>query len=382
MPLATSRRFPALIFVLAIAATHPVLSPARAQEAAPAQTVLVQTTAMREIHPEFTHPAVIEAEQKATIRPFTTSQVVASYVLPGAVVKKGDLLFEMDDREARFALAEAKAALAVARAQQGERQLEFERKQTLVRRQSAAKSELDLATAQLDAAKAQVASAQAAVERADKVVADTRIYAPFEGRISAAYASVGDIVMPNNPTQPLPLAEMVALDPIYALGFISQQNYDIFIQRRDDMRAAQVEIPKLVLTLVLPSGQEYPHTGKFVSWDFQAAATRGSIAARAEFANPDGVLLPGMNVTIRGNAAQAVNAVTVPQRAVGQDQQGHYVMTVDAEGKVLRKNIQVGIRDGADWTVIDGLEEGATVIVEGLQKVREGVSVKTEPFKK
>ena len=89
-----------------------------------------------------------------------------------------------------------------------------------------------------------------------------------------------------------------------------------------------------------------------------------------------------MNVTIRGNAAQAVNAVTVPQRAVGQDQQGHYVMTVDAEGKVLRKNIQVGIRDGADWTVIDGLEEGATVIVEGLQKVREGVSVKTEPFKK
>nr|WP_246184846.1 efflux RND transporter periplasmic adaptor subunit [Paracoccus aestuariivivens] len=345
-------------------------------------TVLVQTAERREIHPEFNHPAVIEAEQKATIRPVVTGQVIASYVTPGAIVKKGDLLFELDDRDLRFALAGAQAAVALAKANAGEAQLEYNRKRTLVSRQTASQSELDVATAQLDAAKAQVQSAEAAVDRATKAVADTKIVAPFEGRISAANVSVGDYVMPNNPAQPLPLAEIVGLDPIFATGFVSQQAYDVFVQRRNKMRDAGTEIPKLVLNLIMPSGQIYPQTGSFVSWDFQAAATRGSIAARAEFPNPDGVLLPGMNVTLRGNTVEGIDAVTIPQRAVGQDQQGHYVMTVDAEGKVARQNVEVGIRDGADWTIIDGLEEKATVIVEGLQKVREGDIVKTEPFQK
>ncbi|MDS9469499.1 efflux RND transporter periplasmic adaptor subunit [Paracoccus sp. MBLB3053] len=352
-----------------------------AQEAQPAPTVLVQTATQREIHPEFAHPGVIEAENKATIRPLVTAQIIGNHVVPGAIVEKGELLFELDDRDFRSNLLEAEAALAVARAQVGERQLEFERKQTLVSRETAAQSELDLATAQLDAAKAQVQAAQAAVERAGKALEDTKIYAPFEGRISAANYGVGDVVSPNNPIQPEPLAEIVALDPIYVLGYLSQQVYDLFIQRRDRMQAAGTAIPKLELTLELPSGQIYPGKGRFVSWDFQAAATRGSIAARAEFPNPDGVLLPGMNVTLRGNAVEAINAVTVPQRAVGQDQQGHYVLTVGDEGKVIRNNIEVGIRDGADWTVISGLEDGANVIVEGLQKVREGQEVETQPFK-
>lgn len=173
---------------------------------------------------------------------------------------------------------------------------------------------------------------------------------------------------------------MVALDPIYALGYVSQQAYDLFIQRRDRMQAEGIEIPDLALNLILPSGQIYPETGTFVSWDFQAAANRGSIAARAEFANPGGVLLPGMNVMLRGNLVEAIEAITVPQRAVGQDQQGHYVMVVGEDGTVSRRNIEVGIRDGADWTVPTGLEEGDNVIVEGLQKVREGQTVATQPF--
>ncbi|MDT1063297.1 efflux RND transporter periplasmic adaptor subunit [Paracoccus sp. CPCC 101403] len=356
-------------------------APAQAQEAAAPVKVQVVPAERRSIRPEFSHPAIIEAQATASVRPLVGGQIVERNVTPGDIVKKGDLLFRIDDREYKFALAEAKAALQLTEAEQSEMKIEFERSRTLVSRGTSAQQELDLAQAKYAAAQAKVASAQVAIDRAQKNLDDTQIHAPFDGRISAAARAVGDFVQPADPTQPDPMAEIVRLDPIYAVGFISQQVYNDFQRRRERMEDQGQDIPDLQIDLILPGGDKYPETGKFVSWDFQAAASRGSIAARAEFANPNGELLPGENVILHGQTVEALDRVVVPQRAVGQDQEGQYVMVVGPDNVVQRRLLELGIRDGADWTVNKGLEQGESVIVEGLQKVRPGATVTPEPFK-
>jgi RND family efflux transporter MFP subunit len=355
-------------------------APSWAQDAPDPVRVLVTEAQLRSIRPGFEHPAVVEALETAAVRPVVGGQIVERDVTPGDVVEEGDLLFRIDDREYRFALAEAEAALKLASAEEEQRRIELDRSRQLVERQAVAQQELDLAQAYFDAAQAKVAMAQAQVDRARKALEDTEIRAPFGGRISAARRAVGDIVQLGDPTQPEPMAEIVRLDPIYAISFISQQVYNEFLRRRDRMEQQGQEIPELELTLILPGGAEYPETGTFVSWDFEAAATRGSIAARAEFPNPHGELLPGENVTIRGRLIEALDRVVVPQRAVAQDQEGRFVMVVGPDNTVERRLLELGLRDGADWTVIEGLDDGERVIVEGLQKVRPGVTVATEPF--
>ena len=125
----------------------------------------------------------------------------------------------------------------------------------------------------------------------------------------------------------------------------------------------------------LSSGTEYPHPGKFENWDSSAVATAGTLGARALFPNPSQLLLPGQNVTVRGRLLQEIDAVLVPQKSVSQDQQGHYVLLVSADGTVRRQNVEMGLRQGADWIVREGLEPGERVIVEGLQKARPGQRV-------
>ncbi len=351
-----------------------------AQDAAAAPVVLVSQAERRSIRPAFEHPAVIESLETASVRSLVAAQVIASHVHPGAIVRQGDLLFELDPRDYEFALSEAQASLRLEQANANQAKLEFERVDRLAGTEAVSQQQRDLSRAQYDVANAKVAMAQVQVERAQKDLDDTKIYAPFEGRISAANRAVGDYIVPGDPTQPEPMARIVRLDPIYALVYVSQQVYNEFLRRRERLQDAGEDIPTLEVTLTLPGGEVYPHVGKFVSWDFQAAASRGSIAGRAEFPNPEGKLLPGENVTISGRLVEAVDRVVIPQRAVAQDQEGRYVMVVGADGIVERRLVELGIRDGSDWTVIDGLEDGETVIVEGLQLVRPGIEVSTRPF--
>ncbi len=372
-------RFLLSLAVLAAALTEGP-GPAAAQQAAPEVRVLTTDAKMRSIRPEFVHPAIIEARERTALRPLVGGKIVERDVTPGDIVKEGDLLFKIDDRDYRYALAEAKASLALAKAEEGVRKIELDRARKLVERETAAQQQLDLAQAYFDASQAKVEMAAAKVESAEKSVSDTEIRAPYGGRISAANYAVGGIVQLGDPTQPAPLAEIVRLDPIYVVGFISQQIYNEFLRRRERLASGGQEVPKLELTLILPGGAEYPEKGTFVSWDFQAAAARGSIAARAEFANPHGELLPGENVTIRGRLVEALDRVVIPQRAVAQDQEGRYVMVVRPDNTVEKRHVELGIRDGTDWTVIDGLEDGERVVVEGLQKVRPGATVTPEPF--
>ena len=136
------------------------------------------------------------------------------------------------------------------------------------------------------------------------------------------------------------------------------------------------DVPDVVLQLELAGGHIYPHEGTFQDWDNTSAATSGTIAGRVLFANPDGLLLPGQNVVLRGHTLTPIEAPVIPQRAVLQDQQGHYVMTVDTNDTVRRKNVEVGVRAGKDWVIRSGLEDGDRVILDGGGALKEGTPVR------
>ena len=373
--------FSVQLLLFAIGGTGP--GDALAQEAgaeASGPVVLVQSVETRDILPSFTHPARIEAMDTASVRSTLRAQITALYITAGEIVEKGDLLVELDETDYQIALAQAKANLKQAEASALKVELDLDRAERLVQANTVSQREVEYARAQVDVAHAKVEIAQAQIAQAEANLADTKVYAPFGGRISAPKYAVGDLFSPGDPTQANNIAEIVSLDPIYAVGLVDQTNYFEFLARRVKLEEAGRSIPPLEIGLILPGNIIYEHTGRFENWDNTAVASTGTIAARVLFPNPDGVLLPGQNVTISGKVIEPVRAPTIPQRAVSFDQQGHFVWVVEGDGTVERHNVEVGIRTGADWTVLEGLTDGDQVVVEGLQKLRPGIAVTAQPF--
>ncbi|MXU64374.1 efflux RND transporter periplasmic adaptor subunit [Oceanomicrobium pacificus] len=356
-------------------------APLLAQDAAqPAPVALVQTVEVVSLRPSFSHPARIEAIDTASVRPTIKAIVTALHIEAGSIVEEGDLLVELDDTDFRIALATAEANLKQQEAATLKADLDLDRAQQLVKNNTVSQREVEYAQAQADVAHARVDVARAQVDQAEANLKDTKVYAPFGGRISAAQYAVGDLFSPGDPTQPPYIATIVRLDPIYAVGLVDQANYFTFLARRVAFLESGRSIPPLEIDLILPGENVYPLKGRFQNWDNTAVSSTGTIAARIEFPNPDGVLLPGQTVVIRGQVIEPIEAPLVPQRAVSLDQQGHFVWVVDGSNMVTRRNIQVGIRSGADWTVQEGLDAGDKVVVEGLQRMREGVTVDPKPY--
>jgi RND family efflux transporter MFP subunit len=349
----------------------------KAEEAPPAApqapSVVVMQVETREVRSSFEFPGVVEADEVATIRPEVAGTIRSRNVTPGATVEEGDLLFELDPADYEAALSEAEALLQSARAEVRQAENNWQRAQDLKPDGFISQLDFDKAESRVAVTRAAVARAESALEVAQLNLRRTRIVAPFAGTISAAGVAQGDYVTPAANV----LCEIVKLDPIYVISGVDQKIYDLFVQRQRERAAAGADASKLQLDIVLPSGRIYEHRGEFENWDaFSGSA--GTIEARVKVPNPDGILLPGENVSVRGEGAEASNLPVVPQRAVSQDQQGHYAMTVDGNGVVVRKNLELGSRSGGFWAVASGLDAGETVIVEGLQKVRPGMVVETQ----
>ncbi|WP_439136307.1 efflux RND transporter periplasmic adaptor subunit, partial [Pseudomaricurvus sp.] len=227
------------------------------------------------------------------------------------------------------------------------------------------------AKANVSVAKASVGKAQAQLEKAQLDIKHTKIYAPFSGRISKPAYAVGDNVTPSGKA----LFELVQLDPIYIATSVELSKYNAIVMLRTKMEHEGREIPEFHVSLTLAGNVDYPEEGEFQNWSHESAESSGMIIARAVFPNPDGLLLPGQNVTVKGKAMQEVTRIVIPQTHVRQDQQGHFVLLVDNDQIIQRQNIDVGIRDGKDWAVKTGLDEGARVISPGMQGLKPGMAV-------
>ena len=315
--------------------------------------------------------ATLDGYVNAQIQPQVTGYLITQNYKEGSSVRKGQILFEIDPRPFQALLDEASAQLAQAEAQQGKTKLDVDRDTPLAKERAIAQSQLDNDIQANLAAKAAVKSAEAQVEQAQLNLDFTHVTSLVDGIAGIAQVQIGNLVSPTTA-----LTSVSQVNPIKAYFPISEQEYMHFAARINAQ--TQQEVPKDAppLDLVLADGTVYPHKGRVLSTDRQVDVTTGSIRLVSSFPNPNNILRPGQFGRVRAAAETRIGALLVPQRAV-TELQGTYQVAVVGEGdKVNVRAVQVGDRVGGMWIIQSGVKAGELVIVEGLQKVREGAVVK------
>ena len=314
----------------------------------------------------------------AQIRAQVTGYLLKRPYVEGSFVKKGDLLFELDPRKFRAALGQAQGDLAKAEAQLMKTKLDVERDRPLAEQGAISRKELVDSIQAYEAAKGATAAAQAAVEQAKINLAWTRITAPIDGVVGIAKAQIGDLIDANTE-----LTSMSTLDPIRVYFPISEQDYlgaAEKIQQRYKERAEGEKYKGASLELILGGETIYPHKGQYYLVDRQVDVKTGTIRVAALFPNPKNILRPGQFARVRAVTKTREKALLVPQRAVTEMQGSYQVAVVTPESTVDIRPVKVGERTGSLWIIEQGLKPGERVVVEGLQKVKAGMTVNPEPL--
>lgn len=342
------------------------------QSAAKPPAVTVAGVAKRDIAESSRFVGKIEAVDSADLIARVDGFLAEVAVRDGAYVQEGDVLFRIERERYDADLAGARAALAQAEADLALAEIELERNERLLASDTVAQSQYDAALAQRDAGKARGDAAEAGVRQAELNVGYTEIRAPFEGRIGRIAFSAGDVVGPSKG----PIATLVKVAPVYAAFSLNEGDFlDALARHGGNIRDGIDPANSPPVTLTLPNGEAFGETGRVVFIDNRIDPATGTIGLRAEFDNASGVLAPGIFVTVEITAKEAQTRLVVPQAAIQRDQKGPFALVVGSEGTVEQRYVGLGPQTGTDFVVDDGLQEGESVIVEGLQRVRPGVPV-------
>ena len=305
----------------------------------------------------------------AQIRAQVSGYLMAQNYKEGALVKKGEALFQIDARTFEATLNQAQAQLDMASAQLGKTELDVKRFTPLAKDNAISQEELDDAMQANLAAKASVEAAKAAVQQAKLNVEFASVTSPIEGIAGLARAQIGDLVGPGSGN----LTIVSTLDPIKVYFTVNEQYYLNHLARYlDEKRASNGD---LQLELVLANGSVYPRKGTFYFLDRQVEPGTGAIQVAALFPNPGNVLRPGQYARVRARTEVRQGVVLVPQRAVTELQGSFQVDVVDSANKVSIRPVRVGEQMGKSWIIEEGLKSGERVIVEGLQKARPDMVV-------
>lgn len=358
----------ALLATLGLAACDQAEDESGAAAAMPPPAVGVVPATRQEVTPSLDFVGRIEAVDVVDLEARVTGFLVEKAVADGAMVEAGQRLFEIEPEPFEVAVAASRARLAGAEADLLNARLHRERMEELVAREAQPQARLDDAEALEAEAQAGVDAAEAALRQAEIDLGYTSIEAPFAGRLGRITVSEGAVVGPDRG----PLARLVKLDPVYATIPVTDRAM-LAVRRSQDTPG------QFLPFLQLADGSLLEEPGQFAFFEPQVSETTSTIDVRATFANPEGLLLPGQFVTVKVRSAEPEMALTVPQTAVQQDQVGFFVLTVDAENRVGETRVEMGERLDTNWIVTGGLEEGESVIVDGLQKVRPGAVVAPSP---
>ncbi|MGA2751945.1 MAG: efflux RND transporter periplasmic adaptor subunit [Verrucomicrobiota bacterium] len=312
----------------------------------------------------------------ATIRAQVTGYLIAQDYREGDAIKKGDLLFEIDPRPFQAALDQAKGLLAQAEARLGKTELDVKRYAPLLKDRAVSQEEYDDAVQANLEAKAAVLSANAQVEQAQLNLDFTRITSPIDGIASIAKGQIGDLVGPGTGE----LTTVSTINPIKAYYNVTEQAYINFAKLFSTESDRAERLKQLEIQLILGDGSVYPQIGRIYTPDREIGITTGALRLEARFPNPDGALRPGEFVRVRVKFDVNRGALLVPQRAVSELQGTYQVDVVDADNKVHIQPVTVGERSGSLWTIEQGVEPGQRIVVEGLQKIRDGILVSPTNF--
>ncbi len=365
----------AAMALAACGANEQVVAPPRAM---PAAEVGVVTVAPRNVGLITELPGRLEASRVAQVRARVAGILEKRLFREGSDVKAGQRLFEIDSAPYRAAAASAAASLARAQANLTQAAAQAERYQPLVEANAISKQEYVSAVAAHKLAEADVAAARAAVQTAEINLGYASVSSPISGRIGRTLVTEGALVGQGEATQ---LALVQQIDPIFVNFTQSSgelQNLRKALASGRLKRASAVK--SAAVRLVLEDGSEYAAAGKLLFADLSVDPTSGQVMLRAELPNPDGVLLPGMYVRVRLEQAQAQDVMQLPQQAVTRSATGDSVMVVGAEGKVTPRPVKLGAAQDGQWIVLEGLQTGEQVMVDGFQKLRGGAPVKAVPW--
>jgi membrane fusion protein (multidrug efflux system) len=333
---------------------------------APAPSVIVVPVISKSVADSSDFVGQTEAFQSVDLRARVTGFLLEQSFKEGNNVKKGDVLFVIDPSEfnAKQDVAAAKVEHAKAVIQEAENQLR--RYAKLEASGTFSPAQLDKAKADAGKARADLAAAQADLKTAELDVGYTKVTSPIDGRIGGSSVDAGNLIGPDSGI----LATVVALDPVRVNFAVSERTYLNYTQAKKDSKSAGFT-PKIKLA----NDQIYPHDGKLDFIDNRVDPSTGTIKVRVEFPNPDALILPGQFVNVTLVSAEPKEQVVVPQVAIQENQTGPFVLVVDKDNRVELRPVKTGQRNGTEIAVADGLTVGESIIVEGIQKVRPGMTV-------
>jgi membrane fusion protein, multidrug efflux system len=342
--------------------------------AAPAPSVIVAPVVTQEVTDTSNYVGRVTAINKVDIVARVPGFIEERTFTEGQLVKKGDLLFRIEQDTYRAAVEQQQANLAKAKAVEVNASLQLQRGKALLPKQFVPQSQVDQQTATQRSAAADILQVQAALDQANINLGYTDIRSPIDGRIGIANYTVGNLVGPTTGS----LATIVSFDPIYVLFQASSRDVLEFKRR---LLESGPQAGHVTVRVRLSDGKLYPEPGSADFLDIQADPSTDTVAVRAIFPNKQALLVPSGIVSVEVQTGAPRPALLIPQSAVQLDQAGTYVLVVDPASKVEMRRITQGAQQGTAVIVTAGLKDGERVIIEGILKVHPGqvVAASTAP---
>lgn len=305
----------------------------------------------------------------ADIRPKVEGFLLTRLYTEGSFVNKGRGMFKLDERQAQAALEQAQGNLERARAALAQAQIDVHRYTPLVAQRAVSQAELDKAVSTEKAATAQLDAYQAAVDNARLNLNWTAVTSPISGIAGVSKVAVGDLMSPSTV-----MTTISNVDPIYVDVSVAEQDYLRFRREKPAVGSRSLE-------LILGDGSLFPHRGRPLFVNREVDSRTGTIQIRCEFPNPGNLLRPGQYARIRAATQLRKGALLIPQQAISELQGVYRVAVVLDDKTVSIKNINLGPQAGDMWIVESGLQAGDKIVVDGLQRIRSGMTVTPSPFK-
>jgi membrane fusion protein (multidrug efflux system) len=318
--------------------------------------------------------ATMDGYVNAQIRPQVSGYIIKQEYKEGSLVRKGQVLFEIDPRPFKAALDRAKGDLAQAQAQVGKSILDVERDTPLAEAKAIAKSQLDNEIQAKLGAQAAVQSNRATVEQAELNLEWTKVTSLVDGIAGIAQVQIGNLVGPNSI-----LTSVSQVDPIKAFFPISEHEYVLAQKNSAASSKHAIGFFGNSLELILTDGSIHPQKGKILLADRQVDPGTGTIRIVAAFPNPGNILRPGQYGRVRVETNIKNGALLVPQSAVEQSQGSYQVAVVGSDHKISMRTVKPGETVGTLWVIDEGLKPGEQIVVEGLQQLKEGSAVTPKP---
>lgn len=360
------------ILIVSTALTLGIAPMGLAQDAPPPPKVSVMAAVTKPLRNSETFIGRGEAKDKVDVIARVSGFLEEVLIEDGSEVQAGDLLFRIERSRYEATLEARRADLAKAEANLKLASLDLARKQELFERGTVSEAERDTSLATEKVGEADVRAANAAIQQAELDLSYTEVFAPFTGRVGRIGVSIGDVVSPTSK----PLVNVVRESPIYVAFALNEKQFVSILQKIENAEVTEErEADLFEVFVVLPNGTHLEERGKFAFADNRIDPATGTITLRAEFENASRLIVDGSFLTVGLESQKPVDRLIISQAAMQRDQQGPFVLVVDDQQMIEQRYIKTGDVMGTGIIVLEGLQDGEIVVVEGLQRIRPGAKV-------